>query len=246
MKTSVMVDRGLWERFKREVARRYEGKNGTPPVSRVVEELVRGYVEGLEGERVHIHELAYILSREPRLLLEYVGVNPTLAFRVFLAKPDAFIGPMILRLEPRSLRQDSYEYYSLEDGRIVLYYRDISDKWYPGEEWILLGRDLGEPYFNGQVLDLILGEGYPTAATLVLEGKSRECIGRYLAFSLRDRQGWDKFLSLVEKLAYYEVKPVFIEEKECDGYQIRRVDRENERVVNALEFLRSVAAWAAP
>ena len=91
VKTSILVDEALWKRFKREVGKRFRGRRASvPPVSSVVEDLVRGWLEGLHRVRMPVYEVAYILSLEPRILYRYARANPDLAFKVLQARPQPF------------------------------------------------------------------------------------------------------------------------------------------------------------
>ncbi|MCE4624735.1 MAG: hypothetical protein F7C35_02575 [Desulfurococcales archaeon] len=248
-KTSILVDQQLWQRFKREVGKRFKGRRpSVPPVSSVVEDLVRGWLEGLHRVKVPLYEVAYILSLEPKTLLLYARVNPDLAFKVFQARPQAFLRLIATDFTPRSLEEAENQYYVVGDDKVnLILYDDWDKEWYDsGDFKYFISRNRGTPYFNDYSLEVLLGEGYPEIVAAHYLGLSEICVFQGVTFSLHDPEGWRRLLGILEELVASVVRPArtYLKDKECDAYTLtREIMGKDEGSWNAVRFLRLVSTW---
>ena len=252
-KTSILVDEALWRRFRVEVERRFRGRRASvPPVSSVVEDLVRGWLEGLHRARVPIYEVAYLASLEPRVLYRYARVNPDLAFKILQARPQPFLRLIASDFTPRSpeeaKRQGLDHYYVVGEDMVNVYWYDGWDKeWFQGGDvYYFIARNSGSPYFNPWILEVLLGEGWPEATAARHLGLEEECIDQYPTFSLRDPEGWQRLLELLGGLVEAGVGPekTYIRERDCDAYRLtEQAMASRGEYVNALRFLTLLSSW---
>ncbi|MEB3760383.1 MAG: hypothetical protein GSR81_06000 [Desulfurococcales archaeon] len=248
-KTSILVDPRLWQRFKKEVGRRFKGRRASiPPVSSVVEDLIRGWLEGLHRVKIPLYEVAYILSNEPKTLLRYARVNPEQAFKIFQARPQAFLRLVATDFTPRSPDEAETLYYVVREDKVILVLYDDWDKeWYDsGDYKYFIGSDQGPPYFNDHALEVLLGEGYPEIVAAYHRGLREICVFQGVTFSLRDPEGWRRLLGILRSLASSGVKPVktYLEDKECDAYRITGESMgDSGEIENGIRFLELLSKW---
>lgn len=251
-KTSILVDPNLWQRFKREVAKRYKGRRASiPPVSSVVEDLVRGWLEGLHRVKIPVYEAAYLASLEPKVLFKYARVNPDLAFRILQARPQAFLELVGVGFTPRSpeeaKKRDLDYYYAVGEDKIILHWYDDWDKtWFPGDTWHFIASNKGAPYFNPWILEVLLGEGWPEAVAVRYLGVEELCAMSYVTFSVGDPEGWQRLLAILEDLVGSGVRPArtYLRGKECDAIRLTRESMAaGEEAWNGVRFLRLLSTW---
>lgn len=223
-----------------------------PPVSSVVEDLIRGWLEGLHRIRIPVYEVAYIAGLEPKILLLYARVNPELAFRIFQARPQPFLKLVGSGFTPRGPEEAKKRgldyYYVVGEDRVSVYWYDGWDKgWFQGGDvYYLIARNRGPPYFNPWILEVLLGEGWPEAAAARHLGLEEVCIATYVTFSLRDPEGWRRLLAILSGLIESGIRPskTYIKSEGCDAYRLtREAMAVSEEHRNALQFLELLSNW---
>lgn len=246
IKTSIMVDEGLWAQFKGEVSRRFKGhRKSIPPVSDVVEDLIRNWVNGLHRNKIPIYEVAFIASIEPKLILKYARINPTLAFDIFRSRPQAFIPVIGSEFKPREPGRGDY-FYEVGHDKIIMYFKDYDGYDIIADEYYFIGDNIGEPYFNGFILDDLLGEGYSALPLARLKGVKELCISQTITFSLYDSSSWGELVAILREAMENEIAPVktFIREKECNGFRLERTFiKGKEEIMNGVKFLELLGEW---
>ncbi len=251
IKTSILIDRNVWERFKKEITKRFKGRRSNiPAVSDVIEDLIRNWIYGLHRSKIPIYEVAYLASLEPEILLKYARINPQLAFKLFQSKPEAFMQAITLEPEPKQpikTKSGLYEnYYRIEESRIVMLEEVGPDEWDVVEIWHIVDIDLGEPYFNGFKLDKLLGEGYSAVIPMYLQKKSQLCIAETITFSLKNKSAWKTITKILKDLTSQQitVTSTYIKEKECDGFKLERETIRNwDEIINGIQFLELLGEW---
>ena len=253
-KTCITIDEKLWERFKAEVARRHKGRRKTvPPLSEIVEDLVRVYVNGVHRDKVPIYVVASMFEViGSGHLLKVARKYPELAIHVAEARPSLVADPFTLevfegrRIDPRT----KYErWFVKKPGRLELWIHDpeLEPNYTPFIENIfyILGEDLGGPYFNGWVLDALFTEGYANIVVAEL-GLEKEPIPAWstVTFSIYNKDAWTKLLSALGGLIEKRVLPVSVYSEE---YGVETFTRKEEALdvmrefENALRFLEALS-----
>ena len=164
IKTSILVDRALWNEFKEEVFKRFKSHRKTvPPLSMVVEDLIRNYLRGLSDVKIPVYEVATILEhlnpRDPHTTLAKVAVlNPDLALKIIEARPSRFLPKLSMQ---KLLLAVGFKLR--DEGKIVFAEEDTGDIL---EEYYIVGKDMGEPYFDTDFLESMFNTAVNVEGTL--------------------------------------------------------------------------------